>query len=226
MVLKNSTRFIFLSICLLTVLYSSSKAQENFSRTIYVAGSQLVSISNYEFDSPSASFHLGLGKYWYFGDSTITKKNDINNIKLYGLLTVSLDRFSESNFYKYSSQNDRIDYSRMAINGELQWSLLEFNWPTALNLFVLGGISYSTSFSVRNNLADEIIKRTVLVRNWNGFYGLGFNAKLINSINLTVSWEDYFFSNVENQDNLKFFKKLSRDNRNMNVSKIGMRYYL
>jgi len=226
MVLKNFPKFIFLIICLITSLFSSSKAQENFSKTMYFTGTQLVSVSNYEFDSPSASFHVGVGKFWYFGDSTITKKNDIKNIKLYGLLTVSLDRFSESDFYKYSSQNDRIDYSRIAINGELQWSLLEFNWPTFVNLFVLGGISYSTSFSVRNNLANEIIKRNVSVRNWNGFYGLGFNAKLVNSINLTVSWEDYFFSNVENQDDLKFFKKLSRDNRNLNILKIGVRYYL
>jgi hypothetical protein len=226
MIVHKTLRFFSHAIIFGISLFSNLFAQQNFSKTMYVAGTQFVSISNYEFDSPSASFHVGVGKYWYFGDSTITKKNDIKNIKLYGLLTVSLDRFRESNFYKYSSQNDRIDYSRMAINGELQWSLLEFNWPTFVNLFVLGGISYSTSFSVRNNLANEIIKRNVSVRNWNGFYGLGFNAKLLNSINLTVSWEDYFFSNVENQDNLKFFKKLSRDNRNMNVLKVGLRYYL
>ncbi|NCP83541.1 MAG: hypothetical protein GW823_01310 [Bacteroidetes bacterium] len=226
MIVHKTLWFFSQAIIFSISLFSNLFAQENFSRTMYVAGTQLVSVSNYEFDSPSSSFHVGVGKYWYFGDSTITMNSNIKNIKLYGLLTVSLDRFSESNFYKYSSQNDRIDYSRIAINGELQWSIIEFKWPTFINLFVLGGISYSTSFFIQNNFGDEVIKTESSIRNLNGFYGLSFNAKLINSITMTVSWEDYLLSNFQIQDDLKFPKMLSRDNRNMNVLKVGLRYYL
>lgn len=208
----------FLILILFFFFKTQLGAQQLEMGNIANVGTQLVSISNYDYDSPSVSVSGGLGRYWYKKDSTNIKK-----ISHYIFVSLAIDRFTNSNYYRFSEQNDRIQFTRITIDFEAQRSVFYFSWPFQSSLLVNSGISINPVF-VADNYIDNEHHRVFITPQWiNPFIGLGLQTRLSDQWQFYIGLDTYLFANFE-LDSFDFHDVVNLQQPNLLTLSFSMRY--
>lgn len=94
-------------------------------------------------------------------------------------------------------QNDRVDYTRITFNGELNRKFDPVFFKDRAAILWKAGVSLTPYFSAKNDIDGKIYNRNVNKYPFNNYLGVGFLIHLSKSINILFSTEHYLLSYFE-----------------------------
>lgn len=204
-------------------IISPIQSQQIQSKSFAVWGTQWVSVSHYSHDTPSFSLSGGLGKYWVINDSLKKGKITFHSFKIYTSASISLDRFSVTDYYRYSTQNDRIDFTKVSIDLESQFSFFEKNWPLYSSLLWISGISITPLFFGDERIDNQVHRVNIQPQWFNFFVGLGAQTSLSKNWMLYTSLKTYLIANQE-WKSFDFHDVINLEQPNLFSVTISIRY--
>ncbi|NCP83543.1 MAG: hypothetical protein GW823_01320 [Bacteroidetes bacterium] len=181
---------------LLVVLTKTSLGQTQLSNKVMEVGFQQTKVTDFDGDSPQFSFHIGYGFLKTKKDSSEISGKKFNKLT-YHMLFLQVDRISINNPYKYSLQNDRVDYTRVTFNGELNRKFDPGLFKDRAAILWKAGISLTPYFSAKNEIDGIIYNRNMNKYPFNIYLGIGALIYISKSINILFSTERFLLSYFE-----------------------------
>ncbi|NCP83544.1 MAG: hypothetical protein GW823_01325 [Bacteroidetes bacterium] len=195
----------------------------------WVFGTQLNNISLYDKDYSLASLHIGYVKS-LFNENNKLKDQEENNIKYNFVYSLQIDRFGEKDFYKYQSSNDRIDYTKLSLNVDLEEVLIEIMWPKYSSLLINAGVSFTPILYGKAKVSDELVTDFIKPQLINLRLGIGLQTQLSSNVYVSVNTMRYAFSDFfkEEYHSILDVLKIMFDNQNPKLRNtfISIRYVI
>jgi hypothetical protein len=222
-------RRIFSVLFILIFANQSGFAQIKKNTNFWVSGTQLNNTSLYDKDYPLASLHIGYVKS-LFNKSDELKDKEVNNIKYNLVYSIQIDRFGEQDFYKYKSSKDRIDYTKLSINLDLEEVPIEIMWPKYSSLLINAGVSFTPILYGKASVNDEVVTDFIKPQLINLRLGIGLQTQISSNLFVSVQIMRYAFSDFfkEEYHSILDVLKIMFDNQNPKLRNtiISVRYVL
>jgi hypothetical protein len=198
-------------------------AQNQTETYEYAIGTSLPSVSRHANVYPRLSLHGGYIKNYFKPDSNL-KNRRINTVKYRTIFSISLEQFGEDTIYKFVQNDDYIEYLRISINADVEYNIMEFNWPKNTSVFVQSGVTVVPFLFANNHIANEQIWKSLETRWFNLSYGLGFKSNISDNQSIVVHYKKFLLSDFSTRFEMKDLPRMILDGEpTLNILMISYR---
>jgi hypothetical protein len=179
-----------------TILVSVAQAQERYVQRVIFGGTQFNWANHYKPIQSKFSIHIGMGQNHYVKTKELERQN-IKNLKFITSYSISVDRFYESDFYKYAQSNDEINYTKVSLNADIALNILEWNWPNYTSFFTQAGVLLSPYFSAESRINGEVFRKKLWLTPFNMRFGFGIHSYITDELSLALSYSYLLLSDFK-----------------------------